>query len=157
MHLRASQVLQRARLVLTYLSTRQEPSLTPLFALPNIVWGLPRCQEQQLSWHIYQPGDLASLEQGKYGIWEPKSSLPQISPEHVDLILVPAVACDHQGYRLGYGGGFYDRCLSQLIWQTLPTVGIVFDFAYLPALPHDTWDIPLQWVCTDRGWMTEHP
>lgn len=72
----------------------------------------------------------------------------------VDLILVPAVACDRHGYRLGYGGGFYDRMLSLNEWTTPPTVGIVFDFAYLPQLPIDRWDKPLQAVCTETGFTT---
>ncbi|MHC5824929.1 MAG: 5-formyltetrahydrofolate cyclo-ligase, partial [Nostoc sp.] len=61
----------------------------------------------------------------------------------------PSVACDYQGYRLGYGGGYYDRLLSLPQWQTKPTIGIVFDFAYLSQIPIESWDKPLQAVCTE--------
>jgi len=67
----------------------------------------------------------------------------------VDLLLVPAVACDRRGYRLGYGGGFYDRLLSQPEWQQKPAIGIIFDFARLPTLPFDPWDQPLTSICTE--------
>ena len=67
----------------------------------------------------------------------------------VDLIIVPTVACDRAGYRLGYGGGYYDRLLTSPEWQDCPTVGIVFDFAYLESLPSDSWDIKLQYICTE--------
>jgi 5-formyltetrahydrofolate cyclo-ligase len=69
----------------------------------------------------------------------------------VDLILVPAVACDRQGTRLGYGGGYYDRLLSDPAWTNIPTVGVVFDFAYLTYLVADPWDIPLRAICTEHG------
>jgi len=66
-------------------------------------------------------------------------------------MLVPAIACDHRGYRLGYGGGFYDRLLALPAWAAMPTVGIVFAEALLLEVPTEPWDKPLQMVCTDRG------
>jgi 5-formyltetrahydrofolate cyclo-ligase len=82
---------------------------------------------------------------------EPLPNSPTLQPVEVDLILVPAVACDYQGYRLGYGGGYYDRLLSSPEWASKPTIGVLFDFAYLPQLPTDTWDIQLHGVCTETG------
>ncbi|NET50563.1 MAG: 5-formyltetrahydrofolate cyclo-ligase, partial [Merismopedia sp. SIO2A8] len=55
------------------------------------------------------------------------------------------------GYRLGYGGGFYDRMLSSSEWESKPTIGIIFEQAYLPQLPIDDWDTSLQGVCTENG------
>ncbi|HEY9652178.1 MAG TPA: 5-formyltetrahydrofolate cyclo-ligase, partial [Coleofasciculaceae cyanobacterium] len=76
---------------------------------------------------------------------------PRLEQAEVDLILVPAVACDRRGYRLGYGGGFYDRMLSSAEWGSKPTIGIVFEFAYLPRLPIEPWDKPLHAICTNLG------
>ena len=61
------------------------------------------------------------------------------------------MGCDVQGYRLGYGGGYYDRLLNSPSWKTKPTIGVVFDFAYLSQLPVDSWDKPLERVITENG------
>lgn len=91
------------------------------------------------------------MEKGAYGIFEPHPDSPALQPNEIDLILVPAVACDRQGYRLGYGGGFYDRMLSSPEWLAKPTIGIVFEFAYLTELPIDSWDRPLKAICTETS------
>jgi 5-formyltetrahydrofolate cyclo-ligase len=147
-----------ARTVLAYQSCRQEPSLDYLFAASvESQWGLPRCVGKELLWHCWQP--LAPLVTGRYGILEPDPGAPLLVPDRVDLILVPAVAIDRHGYRLGYGGGYYDRLFADPLWRKIPTIGIVFDFAYLHVLPFaehhqwniDPWDIPLGAVCTELG------
>jgi len=142
----ASPWLQEAKTVLAYFSTRFEPDLSSLYK--DSQWGFPRCVGKSLEWHLWQPGD--RLETGRYGILEPQQDAPILTPEKVDLILVPCVACDIQGYRLGYGGGFYDRLLATLAWSSILTIGITFDFALLPQLPLQEWDQPLKAVCTNK-------
>jgi len=151
-HLQNWPLFAQARTVLAYLSCRQEPDLSPLFTASSQthLWGFPRCQGKSLIWHACSPED-ETLQAGIYGIREPKPELPVLSAQQVDLILVPAIACDLQGYRLGYGGGFYDRLLSSPDWRCKPTVGIVFEFARLATLPTDSWDQPLQFICTEAG------
>jgi 5-formyltetrahydrofolate cyclo-ligase len=147
-HLTDSQLLTNAKTILAYFSFRTEPDLSSLFYDSNYRWGFPRCVGKTMSWHFWKPGD--STNTGAYGITEPNSDAPIIEPNEVDLILVPCVACDHRGYRLGYGGGYYDRMLSKTEWQSIPTIGIVFEFAYLPQLPIESWDKPLQNICTEN-------
>lgn len=147
-HLQSSPLFSQARTILAYFSFRQEPDLSPLFTTTR-QWGFSRCVGKSLSWHLWKIGD--PLLPGAYGILEPHPNSPLLQPEDVDLILVPAVACDVRGYRLGYGGGFYDRLLSLPEWASKPTLGIVFEFACLPQLPLDPWDQPLHGVCTDMG------
>jgi 5-formyltetrahydrofolate cyclo-ligase len=148
-HLQASAWLAEARTVLAYFSFRQEPDLSELFNSAHR-WGLPRCVGQSLSWHLWAPEQFP-LQAGSYGILEPDPNTPTIDVSEVDLILVPAVACDVRGYRLGYGGGFYDRLLSDPVWAKIPTVGIVFEFARLPQVPVEAWDLPMQAICTEVG------
>ncbi|NET40475.1 5-formyltetrahydrofolate cyclo-ligase [Okeania sp. SIO2B3] len=155
-HLQNLSLFQKSQTVLAYFSFRQEVDLSLLFinnrenptvSIKN--WGFPRCVKKSLFWHIWQPGN--SLQKGYYGILEPESNAPLLHSSEVDLILIPAVACDINGYRLGYGSGFYDRMLSSEEWASKPTIGIVFEFAYLQQLPIDPWDRPLTAVCTENG------
>ncbi len=145
--LQASTLFTQAKTILAYFSFRQEPDLSPLLCNHQYRWGFPRCIGQSLHWHSWQLGE--SLQINSYGIQEPHSHAPTIDPDEVDLILVPSVACDQQGYRLGYGGGYYDRLLSSPEWANKPTVGIIFDSAYLSKLPTQPWDKPLQAVFTE--------
>ncbi|NER19287.1 MAG: 5-formyltetrahydrofolate cyclo-ligase [Symploca sp. SIO1C2] len=146
-HLQSSPLFTQAKTVLAYFSVHQEPDLSSLFTNSKYHWGFPRCVGKSLVWHRWQPDE--PLQKGAYGIFEPSPDAQLLLPDEVDLILVPCVACDFLGYRLGYGGGFYDRLLSSPEWAAIPTIGIVFEFAYFPQLPIDNWDKPLKAICTD--------
>lgn len=141
---------QNCTTILSYFSTKQEPDLTQLFLSGSqYQWGFPRCltDSSLLQWHRVKSDDI--LQKNCYGIDEPLSSYPLIDLTKVDLMLVPAIACDYQGFRLGYGGGYYDRMLSLPLYQNIPTIGIVFDFCFLPQLPINKWDQKLDYICTD--------
>jgi 5-formyltetrahydrofolate cyclo-ligase len=148
-----SHLFQTAQVILSYTSFRQEPDLSALcLDFPDKVWGFSRCVGQQLIWHQVNPGQLEPcLEVGKFGIRQPLSFLPLIELEQVDLILIPTVACDRYGYRLGYGGGFYDRFLCN---QQGYKLGIIFTDFCLDSLPIESWDIPMAAICTESGVQT---
>jgi 5-formyltetrahydrofolate cyclo-ligase len=136
--------------VLSYFSIRQEPDLSPLMAqMPQVRWGFPRIEGNALHWHEWQLGQ--PLNQGAFNIPEPPNTNPIISPNRVTLMLVPCVGADRQGFRLGYGGGYYDRLLADPSWQNGVTVGIVFEEFVIDRLQTDPWDRPLQWVCSDQN------
>jgi 5-formyltetrahydrofolate cyclo-ligase len=151
--LHRSRLFQNATTVLSYYSFKQEPNLNALHHSTPKIWGLPRCVEQSLSWHHWTPNGFP-LQVGKFGITEPHPESPSIEPDQVDLILVPCVACDRQGYRLGYGGGFYDRLFSLPEWKNKPAIGIVFEFALIEELAIDPWDQPLSAICTESLFLT---
>ncbi len=143
-------LFQKATTILAYFSFRQEPDISYLFTQDK-KWGFPICIKSSLEWHYWQSGD--PLKIGKYGIKQPLNQ-SKITPQNVDLIIIPTVACDSLGYRLGYGAGYYDRLLDSTEWQNIPTLGIVFDFAYLTKLPADPWDIRLKYVCSESLFKT---
>ncbi len=149
-HLANWQIFQTAKVILTFISFRQEPDLSYLWLqFPHKKWGFPRCVEHQLIWHHLNPLRLSEFTTvGKFGILEPLPSLPPIDLSQVDLILIPAIACNHTGYRLGYGGGFYDRFLAN---QSGFKLGIIFADYLVEKLPLEAWDLPLQAICTEKG------
>lgn len=146
-------IYQQANTILGYFSFRQELDLSYLFRDTSIYWGFPRCVGEALIWHRWQWGD--ALEVDGYGISQPVKQAPMMELWEVDVVLVPCVACDRRGFRLGYGGGFYDRLFASPSWPHPFTIGIVFDDAFLPQLPVDPWDKPLNAVCTPTNyWLT---
>ncbi len=85
------------------------------------------------------------LEQGPMGIWQPPQDHP-VKPESIELLIVPAVGFDRAGYRIGYGGGFYDRFLAHFHgW----TIGVGFDCQLVDSLPVHTHDRPIQMLITE--------
>lgn len=89
----------------------------------------------------------------RFGIhehWAPR----QISARQLDLLLVPLVAFDEDGYRLGMGGGFYDATLAYLkqrrFWQKPLVAGVGYECQKTKRVPHDPWDMPLDAVITEK-------
>jgi 5-formyltetrahydrofolate cyclo-ligase len=86
---------------------------------------------------------------GVWGIPRPTDDAPLLEP---DVLLVPLMAFDRQGYRLGYGGGFYDRTLEQLRdRKTITAIGVAYAAQEIDAVPHGPHDQPLDYVMTERG------
>lgn len=90
----------------------------------------------------------------KYGMFEPKDSCPDYSPEKIQLILVPGLAFDRNGYRIGYGKGFYDRFLPSC--PNAITVGIAFQLQIVNDTYPQPWDIPVQHVFTENGLLLKN-
>lgn len=146
-HLESLSLFQKSRTILAYFSFKQELDLCSLFNKGDRNWGFPRCVGSSLHWHFWRPQDKLLLN--SYGIKEPLPQAATIYPVTVDLILVPAVAVDRFGYRLGYGGGFYDRFLGSPELVNKPTIGVVFNQHCLPQLPVEPWDRQLNYICTE--------
>ncbi len=84
-------------------------------------------------------------------LWEPApGSGPEIAPEALDLILAPGAAFDRLGYRLGYGGGFYDRLLTRRR-PGVPAIGLAFTEQVVALLPAEAHDQKLDGIVTDSG------
>ncbi|MGX2967326.1 5-formyltetrahydrofolate cyclo-ligase [Ursidibacter sp. B-7004-1] len=89
--------------------------------------------------------DKADLSSNRFGILEPKLDVRKVLPiSELEMIFVPLVACDTQGNRLGMGGGFYDRTLSQA--KHLISVGLAHQCQQLKYLPLESWDEPLDYI-----------
>ncbi len=86
-----------------------------------------------------------SLSPGKHGILEPQASSEIISKP--ELAIVPALACDRSGYRLGYGGGYYDRFLAR---THTASIALCAESRLTQHLPHDLYDQRCRWIATER-------
>jgi len=98
---------------------------------------------QPLEFHHVPDG--AVMAPGSFGIHEPLDSWPRAVP---GLLLVPLLAFDASGHRLGYGGGFYDRTLAQL---QVPAIGIAYAGQEVASLPRGPHDRTLDMVLTEQG------
>ena len=89
---------------------------------------------------------LSELQPAMLGIPAPPDSAPVLSPEELDLILVPALVYDRDGYRIGYGGGYYDRFLSS---ARAFTIGLGRERLMMDRLPKEAHDIAVECVVTE--------
>ena len=127
--------------VLPLLAALRERGLSlalPVVAAP----GLP------LSFRAWRPGD--ELAPGAHGIAAPLASVETVVP---GLVIVPLLAFDAQGWRLGYGAGYYDRTLEAFIaaGQAVMAVGVAYAGQEVPAVPHDGGDVRLDALVTEAA------
>jgi 5-formyltetrahydrofolate cyclo-ligase len=116
-----------------------------LTALPVVV--APR---QPLIFREWHPG--ATMQVGALGISYPVNSA-EIQP---DAVILPMNGWDAKGYRLGYGAGFFDRTLASLAKRPI-TIGVSYELARLDTIHPQPWDIPMDYVVTERGVYRRDP
>ena len=90
---------------------------------------------------------LDELHAGAYGILEPDEAAEEIAPTQIDLVIAPALASDRLGYRLGYGGGYYDRFLAR---TGAPCMALCAAGRLVERLPHEPFDQRCNWIITER-------
>ena len=112
---------------------------------------LPRVQGESLEFVSWEPE--AGLRPNRFGIPEPATG-QTLPPERLGAILIPLRAFDSWGRRLGTGGGFYDRTLEKGREGPIRPlrIGVAHDRQRVGLIPEAPWDVPLDWVVTDRGW-----
>lgn len=89
------------------------------------------------------------LERSSYGILEPKPEyIRKVNPEQLDLVIVPGVAFDKEGYRIGYGGGYYDTFFNKLE-KSIASMAIAFDLQIVESVPTEEYDLPVDYIITE--------
>jgi 5-formyltetrahydrofolate cyclo-ligase len=148
-HLLAVPEVAAARRVLLYASHGDEVDtdriVTSLVARGMEVL-LPRVVDRRLE--LVHVGDLASLAAGFRGLREPTG--PAVGSEGLDVAVVPGIAFDRLGGRLGQGGGHYDRLLAELP-PAVVRIGLAFALQVVEAVPHETHDVPVDLLVTEEG------
>lgn len=149
----AMDVFARARVVLVTLPFRSEwdAALVVAGALADgKVVAAPRVDAAQQMLRAYRIEDLdADIESGYRGIPEPRASCAEVALDRVDWVLVPGVAFDVHGARLGYGGGYYDRLLP-LVSSSAPRVAGAFEMQVVDVVPTAPHDVRVDFVLTEQ-------
>ena len=148
---------QKARTLLVYLSNKEEVATDELVARAlaegKRVW-VPVMDRETRDLRISElPGPGVKFRYGPYGIREPETEfLKFVSVDQADLVILPGVAFDRQGGRIGYGKGYFDRLLNRLD-PRVPRVALAFDFQVLDTVPQSGHDERVSLIITEKSIM----
>jgi 5-formyltetrahydrofolate cyclo-ligase len=137
-----------AETIFCYVSTSDEPDTRDLL---KDAWArgqrvcVPLCASMGVM-HAHEITGFADLKAGKYDIPEPKPHCSLVRLEDIDFIVVPCVCCDRNGYRLGYGGGFYDRWLERC---NAPAAVLCYESMLVDSVPRESHDRRVDILVTD--------
>lgn len=149
-HLMAWKQYSKASCIGFYMPMKREADITPVI-MDALAHGkmvaLPRVEDKGIM-SFRSITSLEQLNEGSYGILEPNSYAPIVSPDAIDVLLVPIEAIRHDGLRLGKGGGFYDRLLAQ--WHGL-AIGAVLSWQWADDIPQEAWDQSLDAAVDHHG------
>jgi 5-formyltetrahydrofolate cyclo-ligase len=95
---------------------------------------------------LHEVGPFEGLEEGPHGIRQPSVTTPEVARADIDIVIVPGVAFDASGARIGYGGGYYDRLLDRL--PSARRIGMAFDVQLVGSIPHEPHDCHMHMVVT---------
>ena len=136
-----SAAFQNAQTIFCFWSLPEEPDTAEIIACARACGkrvAFPRCAVSDRTMQFFLVDDDSQMQSGAYGIAEPSPSCPLAVPQSTDLCIVPALAADADGSRLGYGGGYYDRYLAS---HSMQSVCICYDIPRSEPLPADSWDV----------------
>ncbi len=110
---------------------------------------VPKCIPEQRKLVFYKLTDFSQLEVVYYQLLEPNpEETMKIDKQKIDLLIVPGIAYDKKGYRIGFGGGYYDRFLADFSGET---VSLVHTMQLTDYLPSEAFDIPVRNLMTEHG------
>jgi 5-formyltetrahydrofolate cyclo-ligase len=156
-----SQPFKKCHNIALFLSTDSEPDLSALIAYSCSIGKncyLPvigKKFESRLNFQLYNPE--SPMVVNCYGIQEPEDnhSTRLNKTWNLDLVLMPLVAYDSEGNRVGMGGGYYDKTFYyrryRTVWHKPPLMGVAYDKQQVSKIKAEKWDIPLDYIATNTG------
>lgn len=110
---------------------------------------IPKCNPQEKKLTFYQLQNYDQLEVVYYNLLEPKPSETEKTEKmKIDLLIVPGIVFDKQGFRIGFGGGYYDRFLTDFANET---VSLASTMQLVDHVPSESFDIPVKHIITENG------
>lgn len=146
-HVIASKEFASARIIGAYYATGSEVRTSLVIEAARSAGkkvALPRIEGDHMAFYEYAAGELA---EGRFGIMEPLPTAPPAG-DYIDLVLVPGLAFDRKGCRIGYGKGYYDRFLSM---RHSFSMGLAYLFQVVDELPRGRFDRRILSVATEEG------
>lgn len=150
-HLQLTGILKAGQIVSGFLPIGSEIDTRPILVVlreMGLIISLP-CVEAEnapLTFREWHPDDVLVKE--KFGTMAPANTANEVDP---DIILSPMLAFDRAGFRLGYGGGFYDRSLEKLRKEKpVIAIGVSYAAQEVNTVPRDTFDQPLDMILTEK-------
>jgi 5-formyltetrahydrofolate cyclo-ligase len=149
---------RRAGSIACYWPFNGEPDITPVYkqmmadggrlALPVINGD----NAGRMEFHVWRAD--TDLAKNSYGIFEPQAT-GIVPVSGLDMLIVPLVAYDRFGNRLGMGSGYYDRCLETIRDLDTPLrVGVAYSLQEIDPLASEAWDVPLHGLVNEHGWIS---
>lgn len=145
-----------AKMVMFYVSNKSEVS-THLMIKESLSMGkevvVPQTDPKNKKLNIFQITNFEEdLKEGIWGILEPKNTCKKVDLKNIDLVIVPAVAYDIKGYRVGYGGGYYDRFLPEFYNSNKngKTIGLAYELQITDKIPANKFDQKVNFIITEE-------
>jgi 5-formyltetrahydrofolate cyclo-ligase len=150
--LAAQPIWLRAKSTLLFSPLADEPDISPLMEAAlraGKIIALPRFDAARAIYSAAQVSSNSDLAPGRFGALEPRAGCPAIPLNHLDLVLVPGIAFDLVGRRLGRGKGFYDRLLAEVRGHKC---GVAFDAQIVAEIPEEPHDVRVDSIVTPTRW-----
>ena len=158
-HFSTSRVFLNSQRIAFYMANDGELDPAPLLF---IAWSMGKScylpvltanHDKSLLFAPYEPGDPVAYN--RFGIPEPDiAARHRVKARNLDLIVMPLVAFDNKGNRIGMGGGYYDRTLGYLkdrhSWQRPKLVGVGYEIQRVKSIDSQSWDVPLRYIATEE-------
>lgn len=151
----SSKLYKEANVILCYSALKEEVNTNLIIEnslIDSKIVALPYCVDNNGAMEFYIIDSIDDLNEGSFGVKEPDISKCK-SLESFDnaIIIVPAIAFDVNGYRLGYGKGYYDRFLAK---HQLTSIGLCYNDLIQKELPTDRYDLPVNYIITEKQAIT---
>lgn len=148
-----SEVFIKAQSIGLYQSVFQEVQTDIIFEKSHHKkYAYPKVNDKEGPLSFFWVETKQQFKKSKWGILEPDENMGarKAAMDDIDLMIIPGLAFDRSGFRLGRGKGFYDKTLKQFSGQR---VGLAYSFQVLDQLPHEEWDEKVNWLVTETEWL----